>query len=97
MSDYKVEIEGKYDLDQINLQIANEEAGASEFISSRVESPNGKVTNIATFSELPAGTVPKELKVVKQNDPQPPGTTLVWSGVMIVKGTSTSVRAYRTS
>lgn len=97
MSDYKVEIEGIYELDQINIQIAGEEAGASEFISSEVTSRNNKITNVATFRELSAGTVPKELKVVKQNDSQPSGTVLAWSGVMIVKGTSTAVRAYRTA
>jgi len=97
MSDYKVEIEGSYDFDQINIQIAGEEAGASEFISSEVASRSGKVTNVATFRELPAGTVPKELKVAKQNDPKPSGTVLAWSGVMVVKGTSTAVCAYRIS
>lgn len=97
MSNYKVEIEGSYDFDQINIQIAGEEAGASEFISSEVTSHSGKFTNVATFRELPAGTVPKELKVAKQNDPKPSGTVLAWSGVMIVKGTSTVVRAYRIS
>ena len=93
MSDYKVEIEGKYDLDEINLQIAGEEAGASEFKSSKV-SDNQKA-NIVTFSKLPPGTIPKPLKLIKQGDPQPPGTEKIWSGVMVVQGTKTAVTAYR--
>ena len=97
MSDYDVEIEGRNDLDEINLQIAGEEAGASEFKSSRVSVRNTRATNIATFRELPPGTVPKPLKVVKQGDPQPPGTNQVWSGVMVVTGTNTAVVAFRTS
>lgn len=96
MAEYDVEIEGRYDLDQINLQIAGEEAGASEFRSSRIAVHNNQVTNIVTFRELPAGTVPKPLKVVKHGDPQPSGTEQGWSGVMVVKGTNTAVAAYRT-
>ena len=95
--DYEVEIEGKYDLDQINLQIAGEEAGASEFRSSKVSVRNNKPTNVVTFRKLPNGTIPKPLKVVKQNDPQPPGTVRVWVGLMVVKGTNTAVTAYRAS
>lgn len=97
MSDYKVEIEGKHDLQEINNQIAGEEAGASEFKSSQMLPRNNVPTNVVTFTELPAGTVPKPLKIVKQNDPQPPGTKNVWSGVMIVAGTNTAVVAYRQS
>jgi hypothetical protein len=97
MSDYTVEIDGTYDLDQINASIAGEEAGASEFKSSVVVSSSGKTTNIATFSTLPAGTVPKALTVVNQTEPQPSGTVSTWSGTMLVKGTSTAVHAYRKS
>jgi len=97
MDDYGVEIQGQYDLDQINLQIAGEEASASEFISSKVSVRNNVPTNIVTFRELAPGTVPKKLIVVKKGNPQPPGTNQVWSGVMVVKGTSTAVTAYRVS
>lgn len=99
MSDYKVEIEGKYNLEEINKQIRGEEAGASEFKSSEIlpvlPQSNGVLTNIVTFGELRAGTLPKPLKVINQNDPQPPGTKKVWFGVMIVSGTNTTVAAYR--
>jgi|SRR6516162_8272640 hypothetical protein len=95
MSDYEVEIEGQYDLNQINLQIAGEEAGASEFISSKVNIRNNRVTNIVTFRELAAGTIPKTLTVVRRADPQPAGTKQVWYGVMVVQGTITAVIAYR--
>jgi hypothetical protein len=94
MSDYKVEIEGKYDLDEINLQIAGEEAGASKFKSSKVS--DNKKANIVTFSKLPAGTIPNPVKLIKQGDPQPPGTQKIWSGAMVVQGTNTAVTAYRT-
>lgn len=95
MAEYKVEIEGKYSLDEINLQIAGEEAGASEFLASQVSVKDNQVTNILTFTELSAGTVPHPLKLVRQNEPQPPGTRKFWTGVMVVGGTNTPVVAYR--
>jgi hypothetical protein len=95
MSNYNVEIEGRYKLDEINSAIAGEEVGASEFKSSRVKASDAGVTNIVTFRELPPGTIPKPLTMVKQGDPQPPGTKEIWSGVMVVEGTLTSVVAYR--
>ena len=97
MSEYKVEIEGKEDLLAINQEIAGEEAGASEFVSSVVTPRGGQVTNVLTFRTLPAGTVPKPLKIVKLNDPPPAGTTKVWSGTMITSGTNTAVTGYRQS
>ena len=92
MSDYEVEIEGKYSLEEITLQIAGEEAGGSEFKSSRVSAGN----NLVTFRELPAGTIPKPLKVIRQSDPKPSGTKLVWSGSMVVEGKKVEIAAYRT-
>jgi len=95
MGTFKVEIEGKHDFEQINLQIAREEAAASEFQESRVEPMNNKPTNVVTFLELEPGTIPKRLTVVKDGDPQPPGTQRTWSGVMLVKNSTTAVTGYR--
>jgi hypothetical protein len=94
MSDYPRVIDGQYDLEKINIQIAGEEAGASEFISSEVEGAP-PATNRVTFRDLAPGTIPKKLTVVKDGDPQPSGTTKIWSGVMVVRGTLTKVIAYR--
>ena len=96
MSDYARVIDGKYDLEQINIQIAGEEAGASEFISSEVKG-DPPATNRVTFRERADGTIPKKLTVVKDGDPQPSGTTKTWSGEMVVNGTPTKVTAYRQS
>lgn len=96
MSEYEIPIEGKYKLEEINSAIAGEEAGASEFKSSKHKASNtGETSNSVTFSELPNGTIPKPLTMVKQSDSQPPGTKKVWSGAMVVEGKSTSVIAYR--
>jgi len=97
MADEDIEIQGHHDLNQINIQIAGEEAGAREFVSSKVSVRNNVPTNIVTFRDFPVGTFPKPLKIVKQNDPQPQGTKKVWSGVMVVAGTNTAVVAYRQS
>lgn len=95
MGEYAVEIEGKYDLDQIELQIRSEEAGASEFISSSISLHEGSITNICQFKELEAGTVPKELTLVRHSEDQPAGTVRIWSGVMIVSDTNEAISAYR--
>ena len=97
MSTYVVEIEGKYDLDQINLEIAGEEAGASQFVGSAVTPVGTTPTNAVTFEKLSAGALPKALKLLKQNDPKPDGTVEVWAGTMIVSGTITALKAYRKS
>ncbi|MFZ5451348.1 MAG: hypothetical protein ACOZF2_05690 [Thermodesulfobacteriota bacterium] len=95
MSYYEVEIEGKYNLEKISGQIADEEVGASEFKSSRVSGTATRVTNIVTFYELSPGTIPKPITLVKQGGSQPSGTKQVWAGVMVVEGNLTSVVAYR--
>lgn len=95
MGTYNVEIEGKHDFDQINLQIAGEEAGASEFQSSRVTPVNNRPTNVVTFLEHDDGTIPNQLTIVKDGEPQPPGTERVWAGVMLVKNAMTAVVGYR--
>lgn len=95
MSDYIVEIDGKNELQQITGQIAGEEAGGSEFVSSSISFHEGKVTNLATFKELPPGTRPKALTLVKQGTTAPANTQAVWSGVMLVSGTNTAVQACR--
>ena len=105
MDEYFVEIEGKHDLNQINLMISGEEAGASEFISIAITFHEGRITNFAKFRELPPGTRPKRLILLPHDTPQPPGTQHVWSGVMLVLvgepntavPKNTAVSAYRTT
>jgi hypothetical protein len=96
MSDREFEIPGRYNLKDINSSIANKEAGAWEFKSSRVDASATVVTNMATFLKLPPGTLPKPLIVVEHGTPKPPGTKgPPWSGEMVVEGTPTAVDAYR--
>jgi hypothetical protein len=95
MSELKRFITGNTDLDQINLQIAAQEAAGAGFRQSIIAAKDGQPINEVTFEILPPGTRPKELKIVKHNDSQPPGTKKVWEGVMIVAGTLTVVTAYR--
>jgi hypothetical protein len=89
--EYTRVIPGDRDLKAINESIAYEEAGASEFIKSEADS--NQKNNIVTF--LIVSARPKPLTIVKKGDPQPAGTNLVWSGVMVVDRTLTSVVAYR--
>lgn len=95
MSEYDVEIEGKYDLKQIELQLQSEEAGASELLECKISLYDGRITNICKFRTLEPGTVPGKLSLLKQSDEQPAGTEHVWTGVMIVSDSNEAVSAYR--
>jgi hypothetical protein len=91
--EYAGEIPGDSDLKAINEMIALEEAGDSEFINSEIVSDPAGVKNRLTFRKILAR--PRPLTIIKQSDPQPPWINMVWSGVMVVEGTLTSVIAYR--
>jgi hypothetical protein len=95
MSELKRFITGDTSLEQINLQIAAQEAAGADFKQSIISVKNTQPINEVTFEILPPGDRPKELKIVKHTDSQPPGTKKVWEGVMIVAGTLTVVTAYR--
>jgi hypothetical protein len=95
MCEYLKKIDGKYDLEQIELQIAGEEAGASEFVSSVISLDETPVMNIVAFKALSGGIVPKKLTLVIDGDDPPDDAEEVWSGPMIVEGTNEYVYAYR--
>lgn len=97
MSTYTCEIEGKYDLEQINLQIAREEATAAEFVQSTISFYNGHITNLAELKDIESGIIPKALRLVKHGSAAPAGTVQVWSGVMIVENQNQVVTAYRST
>lgn len=97
MSDYIVEIEGKYPLKQIELQIQSEELGFSQFVSLSIGYHNGCVTNLVTFKELPAGTTPKQPTLVETAPGQAPpaGKVEAWSGPMLTSGKASYIAIYR--
>jgi hypothetical protein len=97
MSNYIVEIEGKYPLAQVELQIQSEELGFSQFVSISIGYYNGSVTNLATFKELPTGTTLKQptlLEAVPGQAP-PAGKVVVWAGPILAGGQSIYVALYR--
>jgi len=97
MSNYIVEIEGKYPLAQIEQQIQSEELGFSQFISLTIGYYNGNVTNLATFKELPTGTTPMRPTLVEAAPGQAPaaGKVQVWSGPILAGGRAIYVALYR--
>ena len=95
MSEYIVHIPGEYDLGQINAQILGEEASFAEFINSKISMHESQTVNTAKFRELPAGTIPEDMKLVTTSEAQPPGTVPVWTGVMVVNNEAEAVSAYR--
>jgi hypothetical protein len=97
MNDYIVEIEGKYPLAQIELQIQSEELGFSQFITISIGHYNGSVTNLATFKELPTGTTPKQPTLVEAAPGQAPpdGKVTAWDGPIIANGKVIYAALYR--
>jgi hypothetical protein len=96
MNTYIVEIDGNANLQSINNAIVREEAVGAEFLRSSLSSHEGRITNLATFNDLPAGTRPsKDIELHVQTDPAPSGKATVWSGVMLVSGANMAVVAYR--
>jgi hypothetical protein len=95
MAEYTVAIPGEYGLERVNLAIAGEEAGASEFRGARMGTVDGRLVNVAQFGALGPGTVPAPLKILPKDDPPPPGAKPVWSGTIAVDGRTIPVVAYR--
>jgi hypothetical protein len=97
MNEFSVEVDGKYPIAQIELQIQSQEAGGSEFIQSSIAYYNHHDTNIVQFRMLSPGNRPKRLWLV-QGSPTgipPAGTRIVWSGKMMVQNTPQPVSAFR--
>jgi len=88
-------IDGKLPLEgdpSINTVIRGQEVRAREFKKSKIlENKQNEVT----LEQRGAGTVLRELKVVKDTESQPEGTEEVWKGKMTVAGKETAVIAYR--
>ncbi|KPL21203.1 MAG: hypothetical protein AMJ75_10440 [Phycisphaerae bacterium SM1_79] len=95
MSEYAVYIAGQYDLDQINAQILGEEASFSRFINNRITRHERKSINMAKFKELPAGTIPNDMKLLDISEEPPADMVHVWTGVMVVNDATEAVSAYR--
>lgn len=95
MSEYLIYIPGQYDLEQINAQISGEEASFSQFVNNKISLQESKTVNVAKFRELPVGTMPDDIRLVKASEDQPHGTIPVWTGVMEVGNAAEAVSAYR--
>ena len=96
MGNYVVAIEGRFPLAQIELELRNEEAGASEFVSMRIGQQDGKDVNLATFRELDSGMPkPLTLKQVPPGAPPPAGKVRVWEGRILAENKRLDAALYR--
>ncbi len=94
-SEYLVCIAGQYDLEQINVQILGEEASFSRFLRSKISHIGRNSTNFVVFRELPPGTIPKDIILLKTAEDQPRDTVHIWTGVILVSNTTEAVSVYR--
>ncbi len=93
MSKYLMVFDGSHDLAWIENAIQGEEALATEFLGCQLSPIDGKITNVATFNEIKH--VPADIKVQVHGPVLPAGKNPVWSGVMLVSGSNTTVDVYR--
>ena len=91
----ETEIDGNYTLDELESAILDEEAAGNELIALDNNGDKDDPKTFATFKELPPGKRPKPLHLVNSNDPPPPKTKLVCSGIVYVSGDKNSVTAFR--
>lgn len=96
MPNFDVEIPGERSLEQIETNIATEEAMRVRFLDSRVEGLGRTATNVATFGEGSFGQRLPRLKLTAKavafGDPKPE-----WEGKMCVENNVVHVRAFRSS
>ena len=83
-------------LDDLAAAINDEEAGACEFVRSTITSFDNRFTNFALFRELAAGKLlATQVQVGVLGSAQPVGTTLIWSGAVVIGGTNVAVSVFR--
>ena len=89
--------EGTLSLTEIQTQIRFEEAGALELIDCVVATDkNNQPINTLKFNELPAGTYPADIFLVKANDSKPNGASkIVLTDTLVVENQFTTIDFYR--
>lgn len=86
MTNYHVELPGKFTLAQLSKAIEGEEALGTRFIASRIWVNSANVlTNLAEFEELDTAPEPP-LGSPRLAKELPTGATATWAGPMIVAG-----------
>jgi len=82
------------DLAGYTNRVANEEAGASEFVDNRVSVDAGIATNHASFKVLPPGQLPDPPTFVKLGS-LPAGKQPSWTGVLLIAGLNVAAQMFR--
>ena len=93
MSSYLMTMRGAHTLAQLQQAVRGEEALASKFVKSQLSAVDGGITNLVTFQEINA--IPAKVQLLAHGSAAPDGSSLVWSGVMLVGGSNTVVDIWR--
>lgn len=93
MTKYHMTMSGTNTLSTLQQAIRGEEALASRFIKSQLSAVDGIITNLVMFEEVDA--IPSAIKLTAHGGAVPPGSTFIWSGVMLVSGSNAVVDVYR--
>lgn len=94
--EYIVNISGDNTLEDIGLMIGDEEAGRCRFLRSSVSYHDHKITNLATFEEMPS-TQPllPELVLMEGTPPASDNVKVLWAGVMLTNKGLVAATAHR--
>lgn len=93
MSKYHMTMSGTNSMSMLQQAIRGEEALASRFIKSQLSAVDGTITNLVMFEEVDA--IPLAIKLAAHGSAPPTGSSLIWSGVMLVSGSNAVVDVYR--
>lgn len=93
MSTYLVEIIRDSLADFVG-RVADEEAGASEFVDNRIATLDNQLVNLATFRELAPGQVPQPPTFAELGH-GPAGQMPVWTGVVMIGSKNLAVSLFR--
>ena len=93
MALYNKTLSGAHALDKLQEAIRFEEKLACQFINSQVAAVGTTITNKLTFQEVDA--IPPDIQLLTHGGAAPDGSTLVWSGVMLVGGSNAVVDIWR--
>jgi len=95
MGQYYIDLSSMLSIDDMTQALRGEENLNTVFLDSRVMTADDlSVVNHAKFEERDSRPT-KPVTLVKYGDAAPAGTSMIWSGTMLIGGSIAAIKAYR--
>jgi hypothetical protein len=95
MGQYYIDLSSMLSIEDMTQALRDEENFNSVFLDSRVMTADDlSVVNHAKFEERDSRPT-RPITLVKHGDAAPAGSSMVWSGTMLIGGAIIAVKAYR--